>query len=92
MREEMDEQVKWKLIAGGAGTLAALIALKSLQGGWRMWAGEDPPENPADPRVTWAHALLWAGASASVMALARLLALRGSAAGWKAIKGSPPPL
>jgi hypothetical protein len=92
MREQIDDRVKWSLIAGGTAALAALVARKGLEGGWRWWAGDDPPENPADPRVTWGHALLWAGASAAAMALARLLALRGTAAGWKALRGTQPPI
>ena len=88
----MDDRLKWSLVAGGAGMLAAILAQKGLQRSWRSWTGGPPPENPADPRVTWGHALLWAGATGATMALARLLALRGSAAGWKALKGSPPPL
>lgn len=92
MRERIDEHVKWSLIAGGAGALAMILARKGMEGGWRWWSGEDPPENPADPAVTWGNALVWASASAAAMALARLLALRGSAAGWKAVKGRMPPV
>jgi hypothetical protein len=92
MRKQNDDQLKWTLLAGGTAALAAMLARKGLERGWRRWAGGDPPENPADPRVTWGNALLWAGASATAMAIARLLALRGSAAGWKALKGDRPPL
>ena len=88
----VDERLKWALIAGGSAALASMLARKGLESGWRRWAGSHPPENPADPRVTWGRALVWAGASATVVALARLLALRGSAAGWKAVKGSHPPV
>lgn len=90
--DRMDDRMKWTLVAGSAGLLAAVVARKGLEGGWRWWSGEHPPENPADPRVTWGNALLWAGATGAAMALARLLALRGSAAGWKAVKGAHPPL
>ena len=92
MRKALDDQVRWTLLAGGVGTLAMIVARKGLESGWRRWAGQDPPENPADSRVTWGHALVWAGASAAAMALARLLALRGSAAGWKALRGKLPPI
>jgi hypothetical protein len=91
MHKDFDDRVKWSVIAGGAGLVAMFVARKGLEGGWRWWAGDDPPENPADPQVTWGHALLWAGATGAAMALARLLALRGSAAGWKALKGTLPP-
>jgi hypothetical protein len=87
-----DERVKWALIAGGTAAFASMLARRGLERGWRRFSGQHPPENPADPDVTWGHALVWAGASATVVALARLLALRGSAAGWKALKGSPPPM
>ena len=90
--KHLSEKVQWTLVAGGASALAIFLAQKSLKGGWRWYWGDDPPENPAAPDVTWAHAIAWAGATGAAMALARLLALRGSAAGWRSVKGTLPPI
>jgi hypothetical protein len=86
------EKLQWSLLVGAASALAILLAQKSLKGGWRMYWGDDPPENPAAPDVTWPHALAWAGATGVAIALARVLALRGSAAGWRQVKGTLPPI
>ncbi len=90
--KHISERMQWSLVAGAAGVLAVLVARRGLADGWRWWWGDDPPENPATPDVTWPQALAWAGATGAAMALARLLALRGSAAGWRLLKGTLPPL
>ena len=90
--QRANERLQWSLLAGAAGMVAMLIAQKGLKGGWRWYWGDDPPENPAAPEVTWGHAIAWAGVTGAAMALARLLALRGSAAGWRSVKGTLPPL
>ena len=88
---DFDDRLKWKLLTAGSALVATMIVQGALKGGWKYAWGEDPPENPGDPQVTWGMALGWAAASAAGIALARLLALRGTAAGWKAVKGTTPP-
>jgi hypothetical protein len=90
--KHMTERLQWSLLVGAVSALAVLLAQKGLKGGWRRYWGDDPPENPAAPDVTWPHAIAWAGATGAAMALARLLAMRGTAAGWRSVKGSLPPL
>jgi hypothetical protein len=90
--KRMNEKLQWSLLVGAASTLAILLAQKSLKGGWRWYWGDDPPENPAAPDVTWLQAIAWASATGAAMALARLLAMRGTAAGWRSVKGTLPPI
>jgi hypothetical protein len=90
--KHMTEKLQWSLLVGAASALAILLAEKGLKGGWRLYWGDDPPENPAAPDVTWPHAIAWAGATGAAMALARLLAMRGTAAGWRSVKGTLPPI
>lgn len=91
MSDDIDDRIKWSIITAGSAALATLLVRGALKGGWKYAWGEDPPENPANPDVTWGMALGWAAASAAAVALARVLALRGTAAGWKAVKGHNPP-
>ena len=90
--QRASDKLQWSLLVGAASALAIFLAQKSMKGGWRMYWGEDPPENPAAPDVTWPQALAWAGATGAAMALARLLAMRGTAAGWRSVKGTLPPI
>lgn len=47
-----------------------------LRKGWVMGTGEDPPENPADPRVSWRTALAWGAVSGASAGVARTVARR----------------
>ena len=77
----------WKatstVAAGGAG-LAARKLLTSL-------SDRDAPPNPADRRVAWSEALLWAIGTAVVVAITRTVAQRAAAAAWEAATGAAPP-
>lgn len=85
------EEMKWTLVAAGSAVLAGLTVRTAMKAGWRYWKDEDPPMNPADPKVDWVEAMVWAGASAAGVAVARLLARRGAAAGWRLVRGTMPP-
>lgn len=88
----MQRNMAWSLFAAGAALTFGFAGRWALKGSWRLTTGEDPPENPAAPDVTWGQALAWAAASAAVVAVSRLAAQRSAAAGWHRFTGSPPPL
>lgn len=81
----------WKVTAMAAGTAAAAVTRRALQGMWRGTKGGEPPTNPAARRTSWPEALSWAAASGVALAVSRLVAQRGAAAAWKAKTGSNPP-
>lgn len=87
----MRKEVAWSLFASAAALAVGFAGRRLLEGGWELATGEEPPENPAAPDVTWAQALTWAAASAAVVAVSRILAQRGAAAGWQSVTGSTPP-
>lgn len=73
------------LSAIGGATLARQIATK-------LWRGsEDPPLNPADRRVDWREAMLWAVLSGLGAGIMRMLSRRATAAGWEKVVGETPP-
>lgn len=88
----MNRDLAWTVVAAGSALALGAAARLALKGGWRAATGEEPPENPAAPDVSWGQALVWAGASAAVVAVSRLAARRGATAGWKRVTGSSPPL
>ena len=61
--KHISERMQWSLVAGAAGVLAVLVARRGIADGWRWWWGDDPPENPAAPDVTWPQALALTGAT-----------------------------
>jgi hypothetical protein len=72
-----------------AGLMAALVARKVVSALWR--GDTEPPLNPADRRISWREALIWALATGVGAGVARVIALRGTAAGWESATGAPPP-
>lgn len=88
----MHRDIAWTIVAAGSAIALGAAARWALKGGWRAATGEDPPDNPAAPDVTWTQALAWAGASAAVVAVSRLAARRGATAGWERVTGSTPPI
>lgn len=74
-------------IGGGVVTRQLLQAL------WSKFAPSDhePPLNPADRRISWPEAVIWAIAAGVGAGLGRLVAERAAAAGWEAATGSAPP-
>lgn len=88
----MNRDLAWTLVASGSAIALGAAARWALKESWRRTTGDDPPENPAAPQVTWGTALAWAAASTAVVAVSRLAARRGAAAGWERIAGSPAPL
>ena len=74
-------------IGGGVVTRRLLQALGSKF----VPSDHEPPLNPADRRISWPEALIWAVAAGVGAGLGRLVAERAAAAGWEAATGSAPP-
>jgi hypothetical protein len=83
------KKIGYRALSAAAGVLAAVAARKLVSAVWR--GDVEPPLNPADRRVSWRDALLWALATAVGAAVARVVALRGAAAGWERATGEVPP-
>ena len=74
-----------------AGLGAAAVTRKLLDRSWKAAAGKNPPENPADPDVSFGEAVLWAAITGAAVALARMLAQRRAASYYARTTGRLPP-
>lgn len=74
-----------------AGLGAATVARKVLDRSWKAASGKQPPQNPADPDVGIAEAVMWAGVTGAAVALARMLAQRRAAEYYARSTGNLPP-
>lgn len=74
-----------------AGLGAAALTRKVLDRSWKAAAGKNPPENPADPDVSFGEAVLWAAITGAAVASARMLAQRRAASYYTRSTGHLPP-
>ena len=81
----------FRLLTIVATVVAATVARKAVTGTWKLAAGDEPPANPEDPRVSWKEAVTFAVVSGAVMGLARMLASRQAAAWFRKSTGHLPP-
>jgi hypothetical protein len=81
----------WKIVGGVGGSVAGLVARKSVEAAWRATRGTEPPGDTSDPKLSWVDALAWAAATAAGLAVSQLTARRLAAIGWERTLGSPPP-
>jgi hypothetical protein len=81
----------WTVFSLVSALLAAAIAKKTLDTGWRAATGKQPPQNPADPDVHMGEAIAWAVVSGTFVALARMLAQRRAAQYYARSAGHLPP-
>jgi hypothetical protein len=81
----------WTAFSLVSALLAAAVAKKALDTGWKAATGKHPPENPADPDVRTAEAVAWAVASGTFVALARMFAQRRAADYYRRSAGHLPP-
>ena len=88
----LDQRQQWRLLAGAASAAAAPLAERAVVAAWRAFTDEEPPEDPAGPRVSWGRALAWTAASAVVVAVFQVAARRGAALAWERVTGDRPPL
>jgi hypothetical protein len=85
---------EWKIVSTVAGVLGGLVTRKLIEVAWkavRSGAAHEPPTNPADRRVSWTDALLWAVAAGVGAGVGRVVSTRLAAAGWEAATGTLPP-
>jgi hypothetical protein len=81
----------WTVFSLMSALLAAAVAKKALDTGWKAATGKRPPENPADPDVQTGEAIAWAVASGTFVALARMFAQRRAADYYRRSAGHLPP-
>ncbi|MFZ2013018.1 MAG: DUF4235 domain-containing protein [Nocardioides sp.] len=81
----------WTAFSLVSALLAAAVAKKALDTGWKAATGKHPPENPADPDVRTGEAVAWAVASGTFVALARMFAQRRAADYYRRSAGHLPP-
>ena len=94
MSNELDEQDSskvWGAFSLVAALLAATVAKKGLNAGWKAATGKEPPGNPADPDVDISEALIWAAVSGTLVAVVRMLATRRAAGYYARSTGKLPP-
>ncbi len=81
----------WTVFSLISALVAAAVAKKALDAGWKAATGKHPPENPADPDVDMGEAVAWAVVSGTFVALARMLAQRRAAGYYEKSAGHLPP-
>jgi len=81
----------WTVFSVVSALVAAAVAKKALDTGWRAATGKHPPANPADPDVQMSEAVTWAVVSGTFVALARMLAQRRAARYYQRSAGHLPP-
>jgi hypothetical protein len=86
-----DSSKVWTVFSLVAGLGAAALTRKLLDRSWQVAAGKKPPENPADPDVSFGEAVLWASLTGAVVALARMIAQRRAASYYARSTGHLPP-
>jgi hypothetical protein len=86
-----DSSKLWTVFSLVAGLGAAAVTRKLLDHSWKVAAGKNPPENPADPDVGIGVAVMWASFTGAAVALARMLAQRRAAGYYAKSTGHLPP-
>jgi hypothetical protein len=86
-----DSSTVWTVFSLAAGLSAAALTRKLLDRSWKVAAGKNPPENPADPDVSLGEAVVWASVTGAAVALARMLAQRRAADYYQRSTGHLPP-
>ena len=81
----------WTVLSLVSALLAAALAKKALDAGWKLSTGKEPPENPAHPDTSMGEAIAWATASGVAIGVARMLAQRKAADYYTKSTGHLPP-
>ena len=85
------DKLKWLAVASGSAMIAAYATRNLLRAGWRAFADDDPPLNPAALDTEWSEAVTWTVVTGVAAGLASLVARRGAASTWQSLTGSRPP-
>jgi hypothetical protein len=91
MADDSGSSKLWTVFSVASALVAAALAKKALDTGWRAATGKHPPENPADPDVAMGEAIAWAVVSGTFVALARMIAQRRAADYYARSAGHLPP-
>jgi Protein of unknown function (DUF4235) len=91
MADSSGDSKLWTVFSLMSALLAAALAKKTLDAGWKAATGKRPPENPADPDVQMGEAIAWAVVSGTFVATARMLAQRRAANYYRRSAGHLPP-
>ncbi len=86
-----DSSKLWTVFSLVAGLGAAAVTRMLLDRSWKVAAGKNPPDNPADPDVSIGEAVVWASITGAAVALARMLAQRRAAGYYTRSTGHLPP-
>lgn len=68
----------WKITSALAGIAAGLVAKQVIKRSWQAVTGEDAPDSPEDPQLSWGQAIAFAAVSGVVMEVVRTAAARGA--------------
>lgn len=91
--ESDSKRLAWQVVSTGTGLLAAVLTQRALTALWTRYVGvpDVGPPNPADRRINWSEAIIWAVAVGVGGGLARLVAQRLAVKGWELATGEAPP-
>jgi hypothetical protein len=84
------QKLVWLGISGVAAVAGHQLARRSLDSGWKVVTGSEPP-NQGELQDDLKQALTWGALSGTIVAMARILARRGAEGGWRRVVGSDPP-
>lgn len=91
MDKSLIDRGKWLAIGLGSAYVASYAVRNLLRAGWRTFADDDPPLNPASIDTDWNEALTWTVLTGVAAGVTRLVARRGAAATWRSVTGTYPP-
>jgi len=72
----LDDRKKLQILGVAMAIGLAAATSWTLRKGWVMGTGEDPPDNPDGPGVSWRTALIWGAVSGATAGVARTVARR----------------
>ena len=72
----------WNVVSKAIMGASGILAVKLVQIGWRTLHREDPPVNPASPKVSWKEAIALTTATGVLGGLIKLSLSRGIASYW----------
>ncbi len=72
----------WNVVSKALMGASGMLAVKLVQTGWRKLQKEEPPLNPASPRVKWKEAIILTTATGVIGGVIKLALSRGLASVW----------